>query len=89
MVSSLGVGICLEWGALNSGAGRRAAGQGVVVFWDNRVLQLVEMEVGKFTICLFKNCEDGFCWCFLGVYGPTVKVEREELLSQLGAIRGL
>ncbi|RVX06568.1 hypothetical protein CK203_029506 [Vitis vinifera] len=43
IVRSLGVGRYLEWGALNSrGAPRRV----VVVFWDNRVLQLVEMEVG-------------------------------------------
>ena len=86
LVKSLGVGRCLEWGVLNS---REATG-GVLVFWDNRVLQLEEMEVGKFTVsCRFKNCEDGFCWRFSGVYGPTVKAEREELWSELGAIRGI
>ena len=85
LVKSLGVGRCLEWGALNS---RGAAGD--LVFWDNRVMQLMEMEVGKFTIsCRFKNCEDGFCWCFSGVYGPTMKVEREGFWSEMGAIRGL
>ena len=77
MVKSLEVGRCLEW---------EAAG-GVVVFWDNRVLQLVEMEVGKFIVsCRFKNCEDGFRWGFSGVYGTTVKVEREVFWSELGAI---
>ena len=76
LVKSLGVGRCLEWG--------------VLVFWDNRVLQLEEMEVGKFTVsCRFKNCEDGFCWCFSRVYGPTMKTERKELWSELGAIRGI
>ena len=61
-----------------------------LVFWDNGVLQLEEMEVSKFTVsCQFKNCEDGFCWCFSGIYGPIVKVEREELWSELGAIRGI
>ena len=86
LVKSLGVGRCLEWGVLNS----RGATGGVLVFWDNRVLQLEEMEVGKFTVsCRFKNCEDGFCWRFSGVYGPTVKAEREELWSELGAIRGI
>ena len=35
--------------------------RGVVVFWDNKVLELVGMEVGQFLIsCCFKNCEDGF-----------------------------
>ena len=76
LVKSLRVGRCLEWG--------------VLVFWDNRVLQLEEMEVGKFTVsCRFKNCEDGFCWCFSRVYGPTMKTERKELWSELGAIRGI
>ena len=81
VVRSLGVGRCLESGTLNS------RGRGVVL-WDNRVLQ--KMEVGKYSFCCrFKNCEDGFCWIFSGVYGPTVKVEREDFLSELGAIRGL
>ena len=86
LVKSLGIGRCLEWGVLNS----RGTARGVLVFWDNRVLQLEEMEVGKFTVSgRFKNCEDGFCWCFSGIYGPIVKVEREELWSELGAIRGI
>ncbi|KAL6341835.1 hypothetical protein AAG906_038079 [Vitis piasezkii] len=33
--------------------------RGFVVFWDNRVLQMVEMEVGKFIVsCRFKNLGD-------------------------------
>ena len=61
-----------------------------MVFWDNRVLQMVKMEVGNSSISWrFKNCEDGFYWIFSGVYGPTVKVEREDFFSELGAIRGL
>lgn len=45
---------------------RGAVGR-VLVFWDNRVLQLVGMEVGKFLIsCRFKNYEDDFCWIFTG-----------------------
>ena len=51
-VKSLRFGRCLEWGVLNS----RGAAGGVLVFWDNMILQLEEMEVGKFTIsCRFKN----------------------------------
>ena len=42
--------------------GFKFRGVGVVVFWDNRVLQMMEMEVGKFLVsCHFKNYEDGFC----------------------------
>ena len=68
----------------------KGCGGGVVVFGDNRVLQLEEMEVGNYSVsCRFKNVEDGFCWAFSGVYGPSVKVEKEEFLSELGAIKGL
>lgn len=54
-----------------------AAGR-VVMFWDNRVLQLVELDEGNFSISYrFKNHEDSFCWSFIGVYGPTLEMERE------------
>ena len=57
IVHSLGVGKFLGWGAMSA----RGAAGGVVVFWDNRVLELVGMEVGLFSIlCRFKNCKDGF-----------------------------
>ena len=70
VVQSLGVRRFLEWGAMNA----KGATVGVVVFWDNRMLELVEMEVGQFSISYcFKNCEDGFLWIFTGVYGNTMK----------------
>ena len=56
----------------------KGAAGGVVVFRDNKVLELVGMEVGQFSISFhFKNCEDGFLWIFTGVYGPTMKRYRE------------
>ena len=59
-------------------------------FWDNRVLELVELEAGMFSIsCHFKNCEDGFRWTFIEVYGPTLRRDRECFLDELGAIKGL
>ena len=68
----------------------RGAAGGVVVFWDKRVLELVGMEVGIFSIsCHCKNCEDGFLWTFTGVYGPTLKWYRELFWEELGVIRGL
>ena len=74
VMRSLGVGRFLEWGALNAWG---AAGR-VVLFWDNRALELVRMDVGLFSIsCRFKNCKDGFVWIFSGVYGPTMKRYRE------------
>ncbi|RVX04946.1 putative ribonuclease H protein [Vitis vinifera] len=86
IIHSLGVGRFLGWGAMSA---RGAAGR-VVVFWDNRVLELMGMEVGLFSVsCRFKNCKDGFLWTFTGVYGPTMKRHRELFWEELGAIRGL
>ena len=86
VVKSLGVVRFLEWGVLNA----KGATRGVLVFWDNRVLELIGMEVGLFSIsCRFKNCEDGFSWIFSGVYDPTLKRYRELFWEELGAICGL
>ena len=80
---SLGVGLFLGWGAVNA----RGAASGVVVIWDNKVLELVGMEVGLFSIlCRFKNCEDGFLWTFTRVYEPTLKRYREFFWEELGVI---
>ncbi|RVW28024.1 hypothetical protein CK203_111270 [Vitis vinifera] len=51
LVRSLGVGRFLEWGAVDS---RGAAGV-IVVFWDNRVLELVNLETGVFSM----SCQSG------------------------------
>ena len=57
LVRSLGVGRFLEWGVVDS---RGAVGV-IVVFWDKRVLELVNLETGVFSMsCQCKNCEDGF-----------------------------
>ena len=45
-VRSLGVGRHLDWRAINS----RGAVGGVLVFWDNRVVELLEVEEGMFTV---------------------------------------
>ncbi|RVW59604.1 Transposon TX1 uncharacterized 149 kDa protein [Vitis vinifera] len=84
VIHSLGVGRFLGWGAVNA----RGAAGGVVVFWDKRVLELVGLEVGIFSIsCRFKNCEDGFLWFFTGVYGPTMKRFPSER-SRVGRLSG-
>ena len=54
------------------------------------MLHLLEAAVGNFSVsCRFKNCEDGFCWLFSGVYGPSLMKEREDFWAELGAVRGL
>ena len=86
IVRSLGVGRCLDWKVLNS----RGASGGVLVFWDKRVLQLLEAEVGNFSVsCKFKSYEDNLCWIFSGVYGPLLKKEMEDFWAELGAVRAL
>ena len=43
---SLGMGRHIDWRAINS----RGAAGGVLVFWDNRVVELLEVEEGMFTV---------------------------------------
>ncbi|RVX00171.1 hypothetical protein CK203_026677 [Vitis vinifera] len=86
IIRSIGVGRFLDWGTVDS----RGSAGGIVVLWDNRVLEMIELEKGECSIsCHFKNCEDGFTWTFTGVYGPTKRRERENLWNELGAIHGL
>ena len=75
MVRSLGVGRCLDWGVVDA----RGQAGGIVVFWIKRVLELLEMEVGAFSMsCRFRNCEGSFVWIFSGVYGLVLSEERED-----------
>ena len=44
---------------------------GLLICWDKRSLEVLEMEVGNFSIsCRFRNVEDGLTWIFTGMYGP-------------------
>ena len=37
-----------------------------MVSWDDKVLELIEVEVGAFSISShFKNCEDSFKWLLI------------------------
>ena len=64
---SFGVGRFFDWKVAEAGG----ATGGILLFWDKRKLDLVEVETGLFFItCWFKNVEDGFQWAFTGVYGP-------------------
>ena len=86
VVRSSGSGRFLDWGAM----GAQGSAGGILVCWDKRSLELLEMEMGNFSIsCRLKNVEDGMVWIFTGVYGPCNRKEREALWEELGAIRGL
>ncbi|RVX20320.1 putative ribonuclease H protein [Vitis vinifera] len=68
----------------------KGCGGGVVVFWDNRVLQLEEMEVGNYSIsCRFKNVEDGFCWVFFRSLRTLCEGGERGVSERIGAIKGL
>ena len=86
LVRSLGSGRFLDWGALDA----QGAAGGVLICWDKRTLEIIEMERGQFSIsCRLRNVEDGKVWIFTGVYGPFSKEDRETLWGELGAIRGI
>ena len=56
---------------------------------DNRVLQVMEVAVGRVSISWwFKNFETGSCWCVSGVYGP-VRREERECFWNMAVVRGL
>ncbi|RVW36390.1 hypothetical protein CK203_083809 [Vitis vinifera] len=86
MVNCVGVGRFLNWVSVDA----RGAVGGLLLFWDNRVLEKLEVESGWYSISIrFKNCADGFTWIFSGVYGPVIGSEKEDFWEELGAICGL
>lgn len=83
---SLGSKRFLDWSAM----GAHGAARGILICWDKRTLEVLEMEVGQFSIsCRFRNVEDGIVWIFTGVYGSFSKEEKEIMWEELGAIRGI
>ncbi|XP_059599050.1 uncharacterized protein LOC132255193 [Vitis vinifera] len=86
LVRSLGSGRWSNWVALDA----LGSAGGILVCWDKRSLEVMETEVGRFSVsCRFRNVEDGMSWIFTGVYGPFSKEDRDCLWEELGAIRGL
>ena len=83
VVRSLGSGRFLDWRAM----GAQGSAGGILVCWDKRSLELLEMEVGNYFIsCKLKTVENDVVWTFTGVYGPCNRKERELLWEELGAI---
>ena len=86
VVKSLGTGRFMGWSAVDVGG----ASGGILFFWDNKVLELLELERGGFTISgRFRNVEDGFVWVFTSVYGLVLSREKKEFWEELGTIKGL
>ena len=77
LVRSLGMGRHLDWRTVNS----KGAIGGIVVFWDNKMVELVDLEEGVFSIsCRLKICVDGLVLVFTGGYGPVCNRDREDFL---------
>ncbi|RVW39404.1 hypothetical protein CK203_099504 [Vitis vinifera] len=86
LVKSVGVGRFLNWASVDA----RGTVGGLLLFWDNRVLENLEVESGGYSISVcFRNYIDGFSWIFSGVYGPVIGSKRKNFWEELGAIRGL
>ena len=63
---------------------------GILLFWDNSRISLVDSVVGSFSVsCLFRMPEDEFQWAFTGVYGPVENSNREAFWEELSSIKGL
>ena len=85
-VRSLGVGRLAEWKVVEA----EGTAGGILVFWDKRKPEVMEVELGHFSVtCIFKNTEDGFQWAFTGVYKPVERSKRELLWEELGSVKGL
>ncbi|RVX00505.1 hypothetical protein CK203_037002 [Vitis vinifera] len=64
LVRSLGIGRFLDWGTLDA----HGSAGGLLICWDNRTLEVIEMEVGNFSISYrLRNMEDGLVWMFTRV----------------------
>ena len=63
------------------------ASGGVLLMWDNRIMEKLEEAVGRFSVsCRFKNVVDHFAWAFIGVYGPNCDRDRCFLREELSGI---
>ena len=61
---------------------------GILLMWDNRVVDKVDEVVGCFSVsCKFKNVADHFVWAFTGVYGPNSDRDRRFLWEELSGLR--
>ena len=67
--------------------GSVGASGGVLLMWDNRVVEKLEEAVGHFSVsCKFKNVVDQFVWAFTGVYGPNCDRDRGPFWEELSGV---
>ena len=63
---------------------------GVLMMWDRRVLEKLEVMVGQFSISVrWQGLGDGFIWVCSGVYGPNDNNLKGQLWDKLIGIQQL
>jgi exonuclease III len=73
----------VDWCCLDSSG----ASGGILIMWDNRVVEKVDVCLGNFTLAVsFRNVVDRFVWAFAGVYGPNSDMDRSLLWDELAGI---
>ena len=61
---------------------------GVLIMWDMRVLEKLEVLVGLFSMSVRWKCvKDGFIWACLGLYGPNGNNMRGYMWDELVGIQ--
>ncbi|KAL0011411.1 hypothetical protein SO802_006519 [Lithocarpus litseifolius] len=84
MVGSLWSCPFVDWVALDA---VQTAG-GVLMMWDRRVLERVEILVGSFSVSVqWQGVEDGFIWACSGVYGPNDNLSRGLMWDELAGVQ--
>ena len=84
MVCSLWSCPYVDWAVLDAD---QMAG-GVLIMWDRRVLEKLEILVGLFLMSVqWKRVEDGFIWECSGVYGPNDNNMRGFMWDELVGIQ--
>ena len=74
----------VDWVALDAD---RTAG-GVLMMWDRRALENVEVMVGQFSISVrWQGVGDGFIWACSGVYGLNDNNLRGQMWDELIGIQ--
>lgn len=63
------------------------ASGGMLVIWDQRVVEKIKKFIGFFTAaCSFKSVSDGFLWAFVRVYGPNPNNDLRLLWDELASL---
>ena len=73
----------MDWCCLDS----NGASRGILIMWDNRVVEKVEECVGAYTLAVsFRNVVDCSVWAFVGVYGLNPDRDRRLLWDELVSV---